>query len=569
MFARKKIDLKGVLKTFGLFSAGIFAPLSIATSLDAAEKIYFLYSPLIDSLDVHSLELFAADGTINSDLAFYLNIVGANDEEKRIFRESLTQKTDIDPVLLSRILRTDEGERLLDSFGEIINIHGGSNAKYAFRGAIVNAAFDEQGLTLINVLRHLKVNIQIDINKMAAVAKNIDVILEGTKTFVDEVTRLSLEETESSPQINFAKLPDLRQTGRFTVVEHKWNLTDSERQRDFYALLFQPEQWREGKTPVVVISHGLSSSPDNYAKIARHLASYGYVVVIPQHRGSDDIHVAEFIEGYHQEISELDEFINRPLDISYVLDELEQRNESDFADRLDLKNVGIYGHSYGGYTALAIAGARPVPNFPDLKRDCAAELGNLNNALLLQCRALQLEPNRYNFRDKRVQAVVAANPVNASILGKGGMQKINIPIAINAGSYDPATPFVFEQVRSFPWLTAPDRYLILEEGQAHLDISELDAGTSKLLETIPNLNLPSPELLIDYSAAITLAFFEVYIAKKEDYVPYLSPAYTAYLSEGEEFKTFMITDASTEKLAEAIAKFRDKHQINIDNEIRN
>ncbi len=69
---------------------------------------------------------------------------------------------------------------------------------------------------------------------------------------------------------------------------------------------------------------------------------------------------------------------------------------------------------------------------------------------------------------------------------------------------------------------------------------------------LPNLNLPSPQLLTDYSKAMMLAFFEVHIAKNSDYLPYLNPAYAAYLSEGEEFKAFMITGASTEALVEAL-----------------
>ena len=90
-------------------------------------------------------------------------------------------------------------------------------------------------------------------------------------------------------------------------------------------------------------------------------------------------------------------------------------------------------------------------------------------------------------------------------------------------------------------------------------------GASKLLKMLPKGLLPDPELLTDYSKAMMLAFFEVYITKNSDYLPYLNPAYAAYLSEGQEFKAFLITEASTEELAEAIAKFKQENQLdNID-----
>jgi predicted dienelactone hydrolase len=561
MFMRKSLISKLPLQIIGLFSLGIFTPLTISLPLNAAEKIYFIYEPIEESLNVSSLETFVADGTIDENLAFYFNIANVSEQEKAVFRELLSKKIEIEPVFLSRLLNTDEGERLLNFFGDLISIQGGRNGKFALRGALVTAAFADEGLTLLNFFKQLSVDMQIDVKKAIAFAQDVDIVVNGTEQFVKEVAQLSAQEAQQNPEIDFANLPDLSQPGGFAFEKKIWNLTDSKRNREFYVLVYQPKQWREGKTPVVIFSHGLTAKPEDYAKKAQHLASYGFMVVLPQHPGSDDIYAQEFREGYDQDISALNEFINRPLDITYTLDELERRNKTEFADRLDLENVGIYGHSYGGYTALAIAGATPAPNFAQLERDCAIELENLDTALLLECRALKLEKKSYNFRDERVKAVIASNPVNAALFGEKGMSQIKIPIAMGAGSYDPATPFIFEQVRSFPWLTAPKRYLVLEEGQAHVDISELDGGASKLLKMIPSLHLPSPELLSDYSRAMMLAFYEVYIGQNSDYLPYLNPAYAAYLSKGQEFQAFMITEASTAELVEAITKFKEENQL--------
>ena len=539
----------------------VLSSLTVSIPVQSAEKIYFVFDPVNESLSIKSLETFAEEGIIDDELAFYLRFIKLSPEEQALFREALTKKIDLNPVVFSRLLNTDEGERLLDLLGKVVNIQGGRNGKFAIRGALIQAALDQEGLTLLNFFKQLGVDIQIDLKQADTLAQSFQLVADGTKEFVEAVALLSAKEIEQSPPIDFSQLPDIRENGQFSVKETRWDLVDTKRDRKFYALVYQPTQWREGKTPVVVISHGLTAQPSDHAEKAKHLASYGFVVVLPQHPGSDDIYAQEFKEGYNRDISDVNEFINRPLDISYTIDELERRNNTEFDGKLNLNNVGMWGHSFGSYTALAVSSDTLNPNFEQLEKDCASELRALNTALLLECRALKLERKTYNFRDERVKAVVATNPVNASILGKEGMSNINIPIGIGAGSYDPATPFVFEQVRSFPWLTATLRYLFLEEGQAHIDFSQVDGGTSKVMGMLPSLQLPSPQLLSAYSRAVRIAFFEVHIAKNEEYLPFLSPAYAAYLSQGEDFRAYMITEKSTPEFVEMFNQFRREHGI--------
>ena len=366
-------------------------------------------------------------------------------------------------------------------------------------------------------------------------------------------------EVADAPTVDFADLRDLRQPGTYGIEKQTWNLTDDSRQRTFYVDVYRPQQWREGKTPVVVISHGLGSQPEDFAKRAQHLASYGYVVALPQHIGSDYQQQLALIKGYSRQVFLTDEFINRPLDVSYVIDELERRNAKEFDGRLALDSVGVFGHSFGGYTALAIAGA--TFDFDHLERECAIGRGRLNTALLLQCRALDLERKTYNFRDERVIAVLAHNPVNRSIFGPEGLSQIQIPVLLGSGSYDPATPFVFEQLGSFTWLSVPDKYLVLEEGQTHVDISQLDAGASEMIDSFAKVTLPKTQLLDDYSNATMLAFSEVHIANNADYRPYLQSSYLAYLSQEQEFKSYLISNASSEKLSQAIEQFKRDNDI--------
>lgn len=535
-------------------SVGILSTLVTSLPVKAAEKIYLTYGPVKMSVKVASLETFAKDGTINKNLEFYLK--STSPEQREQFREALNKKVDINPVMLSRFFNTDIGEDILHRFGKGITIPGGRNGEYALRGALVTAALDSDGLTLLGVLQNFPVDMQLQGERILGLVKEIDKVVKATVAYTEVMGELSTTEAKSDPPVDFNQLPDIRQPGEFGFQKEILNLTDSKRNRSFYVILYKPQQWRSGKTPVVVISHGLASNPESLEDVAQHLASYGYVVALPQHPGSDTKQAKDLLEGYSREVFDLNEFIDRPQDITFVIDELEQRNQSEFDGRLDLENVGVGGHSFGGYTALAVAGA--VIDFDYLQKICDRDYGALNTSLLLQCRALSLPRETYKFRDNRVKAVLAANPVNSGIFGEKGISQIQIPVFFLSGNYDPATPAVFEQLRSFIWLTNPSKHLVLAEGQAHVDFSDLDAGVTQVLDSVPSLTLPEPSLLKSYLHPIVLSFFEVYIANNQSYQPYLTSSYTNFLSENEKFKVYMIGIASEPALKQAIMEFNAK-----------
>ena len=544
-----------VIKRLGTVALGIFSAVLTTIPVKAAEEIYLTYGPLKLSLKIDSLETFAETGTVDQNLAMYLN--KANPEQQAKFKEALVEKPDIDPLLLYRFFNSELGEDILKRFGNIINIQGGINGKYALRGALIQAAMDPQdGLSLLNVLRKFPTNIQLEGEKLIDLSKAIDRVIKATTLYSETMAKLSAEEAAKEKDVNFANLPDLRQPGKLGFEKETLFLKDTSRDRKFYVLVYKPQTWRAGKTPVVIISHGLASQPEDFAGLAEHLASYGYVVALPQHPGSDKLQAQALLEGLSREVFDVNEFVNRPKDISYVIDELERRNQTEFEGRLDLNNVGIMGHSFGGYTALAIAGADIDLDY--LKTQCDRPFSGLNTSLLLQCRGLGLPIQGQNFRDPRVTSAVAANPVNSSIFGPKGLAKIEIPTLLASGNYDPATPAVFEQVSSFIWLNSPEKYLVLVEGQAHVDFSKLDAGLTDVVQSVPKLTLPSPDLLHSYRDALILGFAEYYVAKNEQSRPYVSSAYAAYLSQDERFKACLITPASVKGLQEAADEFRKK-----------
>lgn len=536
------------------FLLGMMTACLTAMPGQAAEELFFIYSPVNFSVEVSSLELFAKEGKVNKNLEFYLQFV--TPEQKAAFREALTKKIDLPPVVVSRFFNTSIGEDILTRLGKGITIQGGSNGKYALRAAFVQAAFDPQGFTLINVLKKLPTNMEFQGPQLLGFAEESKKFILATETLIKELRQLTAQEATTDRPVDYSQLTDMRQVGPYKVTKQVWNLTDTSRDRSLYVDVYVP-QFTQGKMSVVVFSHGVASRPEDYGVALERLASYGFLVAAPQHPGSDIIWAKEVLEGYHREAFDLNDFINRPKDISFVIDELERRNPTQFQNRLDLQNVGMGGHSFGGYTALAIAGAEI--DFEYLKQECDRLYSGVNISLLLECRALDLPRQTYNFRDNRVKAVFAGNPVNRGIFGPKGLSKITIPIMLGSGSYDPAAPPALEQAASFTWLGSTQKYWAMVEGQAHVNFSELDAGLSKSIETVTQLTLPNQDLITDYTAAIEIPFFEVYINQNEKFRPYLQSTYAEYLSRGEQFKLDFISQASVPKLIDAIKKFKQEN----------
>jgi predicted dienelactone hydrolase len=540
-------SLRGIVPKVSL---GILSGILTALPSVAGEKLHVTYGPVKLSVRVESLVKYAETGVAPKDLGFYLGFV--DEPGQQGFREALNEKAQIDPVLLSRLLNTAIGEDILRRLGTVINIPWGIEGEFAIRGGLVQTAFEPEGLSLLGFFQKFPTDIQINVERGLLIAEQVDKTIQATEGTIEKIKELSAQEAQSEEPVNFAQLPDLNQLGEYGFVEETIALTDTQRNRKFTVLLYKPQRFKPGQTPVIVLSHGLASRPEDFAARAKHLASYGYVVALPQHPGSDYQQAQELIEGFSREVFQLNEFIDRPADISYVLDYLEQQNQAVYGGRLNLTKVGVVGHSFGGYTALAVAGA--TIDFDYLEQECDISIPRLNTSLLLQCRALDLPRKEYNFRDQRVAAVMAVNPVNSSIFGPEGLSKISLPVFVAGGTYDPATPAVYEQFRSFPWLSAQDKYLALVEGQAHVNFSNLDPGIQETVESISNLTLPSPESLERYGNSLILPFFQVYVEGDGTYQPYLRSIanYSQYLSEGQEFKIYLVTEKSAGAIGQTV-----------------
>jgi dienelactone hydrolase len=125
--------------------------------------------------------------------------------------------------------------------------------------------------------------------------------------------------------------------------------------------------------PVVLFSHGLGGSREGFKHGGEHWARRGYVAVFLQHPGSDESVWKS--KGIGQRMNSMREAASaqnlmlRIDDVKAVIDYLEkvQRDDSDvtgvakrLAKQLDLKHLGMSGHSFGAITTQMVSGQSPV-----------------------------------------------------------------------------------------------------------------------------------------------------------------------------------------------------------------
>ncbi len=149
-------------------------------------------------------------------------------------------------------------------------------------------------------------------------------------------------------------------TGPHAVASFKAEWEDATRKRTVPAKIYHPKEMKTA-APVLLFSHGLGGSRDGYAYLGECWASHGYVSVHLQHPGSD----TDVLKGSSKPLEALKKAaadprnaVDRAKDVSFVLDQLVKRNQDHevLKGKLDLKSVGLSGHSFGANTTLMVAG---------------------------------------------------------------------------------------------------------------------------------------------------------------------------------------------------------------------
>ncbi len=543
---------------------GVFALAMTSFPVQAAEKVSLAFGQAKISVSVKALETYAKSGTIEPELKSFLLLLNSEDQQQ--FKNVLLDKHQIDSVMVSQFLNSPTGALFLNKLGDIIesepdpqNLSTIENGSQAIKIALIRANKDAEGITLLNILRQFpSPEIQLNTEKIFQLREQVNTQVQQTNSVITEIVKLSLEESTLSPSIDFSKKPDLRQTGDFDVTQKTLTLIDPKRDRKLLVDIYIPtplntvKRGKSNAIPVIIISHGLAANRTSFGYLGQHLASHGFFVALPQHPGSDTNQLQAWLSGQASDGFQVSEFIDRPLDIQFLLDELERLNTTEFNSQLNLEKVGVAGHSFGAYTALAVGGAEL--DFNNLKKECTSAFNSVNLAQIFQCRALELPQEKYQFRDERVQAIFIMNPVNNSIFGQQSLSQIQIPVFWKTSGKDNVAPVAWEQVRSYTWLTTPDKYFLLAEGDHHIYLN-LTAMNQSVSASLKEIVAPVPEPVNDYIRAFSLAFFEVYIDQDPTYQPYLQAIYAKTISE-EAYPLSLVRSLSLDQFFQAVKQVK-------------
>jgi predicted dienelactone hydrolase len=165
---------------------------------------------------------------------------------------------------------------------------------------------------------------------------------------------------------------------------------------------------------VVLYSHGHQGYAEASSFLAEHLASHGYVVAAPDHTGNTTFDGAD---------RETEIYLRRPRDLSAALDALP--DELD----VDADAAVVTGHSFGGYTALALAGAAYDPAglaacTPDTSSFCSTLSETLSSAFL------------QGLGDTRIVSAVSMAAGDFGLFGADGVGSVDVPVLLLTGELD-------------------------------------------------------------------------------------------------------------------------------------
>jgi predicted dienelactone hydrolase len=229
--------------------------------------------------------------------------------------------------------------------------------------------------------------------------------------------------------------------------------------------------------PLVVFSHGDLGCGLQSIAFTEELARHGYVVAAPDHADAFLCHAAQPAESgraiqpnfLKPETWTDATFVDRRDDVEATIDEL--LADDVFRQVIDAQNIGVAGHSLGGYTVVGLVGGWA------------------------------------SWVDPRIHAVLALSPYVMPFQVRNTLRNIQVPLMYQGGTLDVAiTPFLKGANGAYSQ-SNPPAYFVDLKNAGHLAWVNCGkaATTASCLGTKANM-----KLIDDYG----IAFFERYLKHK-------------------------------------------------------
>lgn len=506
----------GAIATTGLLTGGLV----VSPAAAAADSITVRLGQLSQTVSLDDLQAFAATGEVPRSLRLYQPLLNASFQE--MLQGEIALEPEVGQVILDEILQTPGGARLLDTLRAIAP----NLATADLRVTLEQVLAAEDSLTLLGILRAMPQDtLEIDVGTLLTLASQFRLAEMESKALSRVLRKDPAAEVASpAPLLGI----DPFSTGSSEVERWELVLRDHSRDRSIPVDIYWSQ---DSHGPLVVISHGFGADRRFFAYLAEHLASHGLTVVSVEHPGSN---VAALLSlppdnlpgaAAQSRILPATEFLDRPRDITYVLDRLEKLNTYSYSlrDRINTDRVAFIGHSLGGYTGLALAGA--ALDLRSLGAYCQTlNPVNVSPADWLQCAAQDLPVKYANLRDDRITQLIVANPLTGVLFGEAGLSRVRVPTLVLAGTHDTVTPMASQQLRPFMQLPV-DKYLITVVGGSHLSVGDpnnlnADLGRIPFMAEPPDVTTAPLRIFLQ---GVSFSFIMQQTSEAEAYAPALNP----------------------------------------------
>jgi predicted dienelactone hydrolase len=233
----------------------------------------------------------------------------------------------------------------------------------------------------------------------------------------------------------------------------------------------------ERKHPLIMISHGTGGGRLTLEWLADTLVKQGFIVAAVDHWGNtfDNKIAIDFVTPWQ-----------RAQDISFVLTQL--LKDTSLNKVIDVKRIGAAGFSIGGYTVMALAGAKlnlaalekfttsaegkgeiDVPEFPGL--------ASIIDKEQVEASFAKSPP----LRDERIKAVFSICPAIglAGHPNKSQFKEVDIPVYIVGAESDRMTPIKTNALHYHKMLPKSKLYIVPGKTGHYVFLNEANADLKK------------------------------------------------------------------------------------------